>query len=244
VARASGADLTSLHTIVPVRGPADGKSRLGVALDAEEREVLVLGLVARTLAVLADWRGCAVSRVVTSDDCLATIVRAIQPATRTTIAPAEVGLNGALRAARDAAVADSATAVLLLPADLPLLSVAALDTLLGAADAALAAGNGRPVVVVAPADARGGTNALLLSPPGVIEPTFGEASLEAHVRAAAAANASLQLVVDPALGFDLDTPDDLLRLDLDRQLEIERLGEAAGARGRGRDAATAAVEVG
>ena len=82
------------------------------------------------------------------------------------------------------------------------------------ADAALAAGGGRPVVAIAPADARRGTNALLLSPPDVIEPQFGDASLEAHLRAAAEADASVQLVVDPALGFDLDTPDDLERLDL------------------------------
>ena len=106
-----------------------------------------------------------------------------------------------------------ATAVLYLPADLPQVTTEALDGLLDAADAALAAGSGRPIVVVAPADARVGTNALLVAPVDTIDPLFGEASLEAHVRAAALADASVQLVHDPALGFDLDTPDDLERLE-------------------------------
>jgi 2-phospho-L-lactate guanylyltransferase (CobY/MobA/RfbA family) len=116
--------------------------------------------------------------------------------------------------------------MLILPADLPLLDVAALDRLLEGADASLAAGNGRPIVVIAPSDARGGTNALLLSPIGIITPQFGEGSLEAHLRAAAAAEASVQLIIDPALGFDLDTPEDLERLDAETVLGIERLGEA------------------
>ena len=135
------------------------------------------------------------------------------------------GLNDALRAGRDAAVAAGATAVLMLPADLPLLNAASLDRLLAAADATIAAGNGGPVVVIAPADARTGTNALLLSPPRIIEPQFGPESFAAHLRAAAAADASVQVVDDASLGFDLDTPDDLERLELVRRLELEALGD-------------------
>ena len=135
------------------------------------------------------------------------------------------GLNAALRAGRDAAVAAGATAVLMLPADLPLLNTASLDRLLAAADATIAAGNGRPVVVIAPADARTGTNALLLAPPRVIQPHFGPESFAAHLRAAAGADASVQIVDDPLLGFDLDTPDDLERLDLARRLELEAIGD-------------------
>jgi 2-phospho-L-lactate guanylyltransferase (CobY/MobA/RfbA family) len=98
--------------------------------------------------------------------------------------------------------------------------------LLDGADAALAAGNGRALVVVAPADARGGTNALLVTPPNLIDPKFGETSLEAHLRAAAQADATVQLVHDPALAFDLDTPDDLERLDTDTVLDLEHRGQA------------------
>ena len=91
---------------------------------------------------------------------------------------------------------------------------------------ALAAGNGHALIVVAPADARGGTNALLISPPALIDPQFGDHSLEAHLRAAALADATVQLVVDPALGFDLDTPDDLERLDTNTVVDLEHRGQA------------------
>ena len=63
---------------------------------------------------------------------------------------------------------------------------------------------------------------LLLSPPDAIAPGFGPASLERHLRAAEAAGASTQLVVDAALGFDLDTPDDLALLGPDRLAELMR----------------------
>jgi 2-phospho-L-lactate guanylyltransferase len=213
-------DLSSLHVIVPIRGAGAGKSRLGDVLDPEERSALVLGMLTRTLSVL----GASLIWVVTSDPDAAHVARR---ADRVDVVddPQSDGLNGALRAASVAATASGATAVLFLPADLPLVSQPALDALLEAADATLAAGKGRPIVVIAPADARSGTNALLLSPPGVIEPAFGPQSLEAHLRAGAAVDASIQLVIDPALGFDLDTPDDLLRLEAASLLELQRLGE-------------------
>ena len=47
------------------------------------------------------------------------------------------------------------------------------------------------------------------------------------MRAAAEVDASVQLVDEPALGFDLDTPDDLERLDVARLVELQRLGQQA-----------------
>jgi 2-phospho-L-lactate guanylyltransferase len=220
------ADLSVIHVVVPLRGIESGKSRLGQALDAEEREALVLGLLDRTLGVIAGWPPAQRIYLVTGDAATGELARRARPALTVLTEPGEGGLNAALRGARDAAVDAGATCVLMLPADLPLLDVAALDRLLDGADAALAAGKGHALVVVAPADARGGTNALLVTPPTLIDPAFGEASLEAHLRAAALADATVQFVSDPQLGFDLDTPDDLERLDTDALLELEQRGQA------------------
>jgi 2-phospho-L-lactate guanylyltransferase len=226
------ADLSSLRVVVPVRGTGVGKSRLGEALDPEERQALVVGMLLHTLSVLADWPAARATHVVSGDPLIRRLVRwsssrarAIRESTPPNAITAS--LNDALIAGRDQAVRSHATAVLYLPADLPLLSATALDSLLYAADAALAAGSGRPIVVVAAADARTGTNALLVAPPLTIDPHFGEASLEGHMRAAAAAEASVLLVNDPALSFDLDTPDDLERLDAGRLVELQALGQSA-----------------
>jgi 2-phospho-L-lactate guanylyltransferase len=221
------ADLSRLHVVVPVRGSGVGKSRLGGALDPEERLALVVGMLVQTLATLSAWPAVEAVHVVTADPLVRRLVRASDTGTHAIADEDTNDLNEALIRGRDRAISRGASAVLFLPADLPQLTTEALDGLLEAADAALAAGSGSPIVVVAPADARVGTNALLVAPPDTIDPLFGEASLEAHARAAAVADASVQLVHDPALGFDLDTPDDLEHLDTIRLLEIQALGQAA-----------------
>lgn len=217
-------DFSQLHIVVPLRSLASGKTRLGGAIDAEEREILLRGMLRRTLAVVSGWPASRAIHLVSSDPALLveTVVDLSTP-----IRPLlqhQGGLNEALRMGRDHALAAGATAVLMLPADLPLLAVESLDRLVEAADAALAAGSGGPVVVIAPSDARNGTNALLLSPPTVIEPCFGLDSFEAHLRAAARADAALQVVDDPLLGFDVDTPEDLERLESALMRELSRLG--------------------
>jgi 2-phospho-L-lactate/phosphoenolpyruvate guanylyltransferase len=217
--------LEPLHAVVPVRTLSGSKARLGLALDAEEREELVLGLLRRTLAVLGAWAPARTVHLVSPDATLLGAV-ATHPRVRRQTQAGE-GLNAGIRQARDAAAREGAASLLVMPIDLPLLSVEALERLLTAADATLAAAHGGPLVVIAPADARGGTNALLLSPVDVIEPAFGPDSLAAHVRAAAGVGAAVQLVADPELGFDLDTPDDLERLDPARLRELVALGSDA-----------------
>lgn len=211
------ADLSHLHVVVPVRALSDGKRRLSGVLAPDRRAALVDGLLRRTLSVAAGWPAAEATYVVSPDPAVMPIARA--GGARPLLQPGD-GLNDGILAARAAAVDGGATAILVLPADLPVLEAAALEAILEAADAALAAGAGQPVVVIAPADARSGTNALLLAPPDAIEPGFGPGSLERHLRAAAAAGASTQLVVDAALGFDLDTPDDLALLDAERLAQL------------------------
>ncbi len=67
-ARVSAAgDLSSLHVVVPVRGLAEGKTRLGETLDAEERETLIVGLLHRLLEILAGWPPSRRTHVVSDD---------------------------------------------------------------------------------------------------------------------------------------------------------------------------------
>lgn len=220
------ADLSRIHVVVPLRTLEGGKTRLGGALDAEEREELILGMLRRLLACLREWGGAAGVHVVSPDPAVLAVAAASGASTVAQPAEPATGLNEALVLGRAAALARGCTALLVLPADLPLVSAEAIGRLVEAADAALAAARGGPIVAITPADARRGTNALLLSPPGVIAPAFGDDSFEAHLRAAEAAGASLQVVVDPALGFDLDTPEDLERLGPEEIAALQALGRA------------------
>ncbi len=218
--------LEPIHIVLPLRTVSGGKARLGEVLDAEEREELVLGLLLHTLAVLGEWQACRRIHLVSPDPVLDAATR--QAGVEVTVHRQEgEGLNEGIRLGVSAARVEGAASLLVLPGDLPLLSVEALDELVLAADAGLVAAAGGPLVAVAPADAGGGTNALLLRPPDIIAPAFGPGSFEAHLRAAEAAGAAVQVVGDPVLGFDLDTPDDLERLDPTRLRQLTELGRAA-----------------
>ena len=225
---ADATQLAPLHVVVPMRTVSGGKARLGGALDAEEREELVLGMLRHTLDVLSRWEACDRIHVISPDRTLLAAARVAlagvaRPTLQTTEQTGE-GLNEAIRLAISSARVSEAESLLVLPSDLPDLSLASLEELLLAADAAQAAAAGGAMVTIVPADARGGTNALLVKPVDVIEPAFGSGSFEAHLRAAAAADAAVQVVTDSALGFDLDTPDDLELLPPARLRELMELG--------------------
>ena len=206
------ADLSRTWALVPIRGLETAKTRLGGDLDAEERRDLVVDLLRRTLVATRDARRVAGTIVVTMDPAAAGIARDHGAIGLVERAP---GLNGAILAARSLAIARGATAVLVLPADLPAIDATAVDAVVAAAAAAGAAESRGATadaqgVVVLVADRHGaGTNALLVSPPRLIDPMFGVASLELHRAAAAGAGARF-VEIGGALALDVDTPDDLV----------------------------------
>jgi len=187
--------------IVPVGSLERAKSRLGAVLDAEERRDLVLRLADRTIRAAVGTAGVTETLVITPDDEVRDLAsragaRPLRQRSR--------GLNDGLREARDEALAGGATAVLILPIDLPAISPVAIRDVLATA------GRESPPLVAIVGDRHGrGTNALLLAPPDVIDVHFGGDSHDAHVAAASEAGAAL-LELDGPLSIDLDTPDDLL----------------------------------
>ena len=189
---------------MPIRGLETAKSRLGDELDAEERLELVTELLRRTLVATRDATLIDGTVVVTMDGDAAEMARRHDAIGLVESAP---GLNEAIEAARSVAVARGATAVVVLPADLPAVSSAAVDALVSAAADWGSAPEGFVALV---GDRHGaGTNALLLTPPAVIAPAFGLASRAAHGRAATAAGARFVELPSP-LSFDVDTSEDLL----------------------------------
>jgi 2-phospho-L-lactate guanylyltransferase len=112
-------------------------------------------------------------------------------------------LNTALLVASEWAQEAGASSLLILPADLPLITTSAVAELLAAGE--------RAHVVVAPTH-DGGTGALLLRPPAAIPPSFGPKSYKRHLGLARERNLSVETVRHEAFLYDLDTPDDLQRL--------------------------------
>jgi 2-phospho-L-lactate guanylyltransferase len=190
--------------IVPVGSIERAKSRLGAVLDAEERRDLVLRMAARTIRAAVASPEIDETLVVTPDDEVREL--AVTAGARP-IRQRSRGLNDGLREAREDAIAGGATAVLILPIDLPRVSPQAVSELVSTAL------DRHPPVVVIVGDRHGrGTNALLLTPPDVIDVHFGGDSHDAHEAAAASAGATF-VELDGPLTIDLDTPDDLLLVE-------------------------------
>ena len=73
-----------------------------------------------------------------------------------------------------------------------------------------------------------GTNALLLTPPDAMTPSFGEGSRKRHTELATAQGATPEVVEVASLALDIDTPEDLE--ELTEMLATTR-GRAAHTRG-------------
>jgi 2-phospho-L-lactate guanylyltransferase len=92
--------------------------------------------------------------------------------------------------------------VLIVPADLPLITPEDVRLLLQRAQEP-------PVVVVVPDHRREGTNALLVCPAGLIDYEYGPGSFQRHCARALQAGARLEICELPSLALDMDLPEDL-----------------------------------
>ena len=181
--------------ILPVKTFGRAKQRLGRAFS--DRPALAAAMVADVLETLASLPALDEVIVVTAEPAAAELAR--RAGARVVADPVEAGQSAAALLGITAAVADR---VLLVPGDCPSLDAGELTALLA---------HSEPVVIVP--DRHGqGTNALLLTPPDVLAPAFGEGSVARHAALAAAAGATLRVVDVPSLGLDIDTAEDLAAL--------------------------------
>ena len=199
----------TLWAIVPVKPLRRGKSRLAGMLTEDERTVLNQELLEHTLKILSGLKELDQVLVVSRDPHALTIAR--NHGAKTVQEDGQPHLNTALARATVMAQVHSIRGILVLPADLPLLTA---DDVLALIDRAAKP----PVVVIAPDRHGKGTNALLMVPAGQIEYDFGEGSFQRHCDRAKKSGARLEIVELPSLGLDLDLPEDL---EMIRRLKVE-----------------------
>jgi 2-phospho-L-lactate/phosphoenolpyruvate guanylyltransferase len=200
-------DPATTWAIIPVRGLERAKSRLGGPLDAEERVELVSRLLRRAIAAATGSARVAGAIVVSGDRAALELAR---DSGAIAIADLDRGLNPALDLARAEAIGRGATAIVVLPADLPWLDSGTLDAVLRTA--AEGERGPTPLVALVP-DRHGlGTNVMILTPPDAVAFAFGPGSRAEHATRAAAAGATYLELGGP-LDVDLDTADDLVMVE-------------------------------
>lgn len=190
----------TLWAIVPVKPLRYGKSRLAEVLTPDERMDLNRRMLAHTLDTLTAMPEIEHVLVVSRDQAALALAR--EYGARTVQENNSPQLNVALTRATVVAKNYATRGVLIVPADLPLITPEDVRVMLGRAV-------DPPVVVVAPDRRRNGTNALLVCPTGLIDYEYGPGSFQRHCERAHKAGARLEICELPSLALDMDLPEDL-----------------------------------
>jgi 2-phospho-L-lactate/phosphoenolpyruvate guanylyltransferase len=184
--------------LVAIKARAQCKSRLAGVLAPAARLQLVRVMLD---AVISAARGAQTLRqvlVVSPErDCVAAEIPVL--------ADTGGGLNGALSAAQMALHEFGCQELVVLPADLPHVTAADIDDLVRAGR--------RGGFAIAPDAAGVGTNALYLNSPEPFRFRFGPDSRRLHLEQAHGMGLNPQVVQLAGLEFDVDSPDDVRRLE-------------------------------
>jgi 2-phospho-L-lactate guanylyltransferase len=188
--------------VLPIKTYARAKHRLSEAVEVPDRRALAEAMVGDVLDVLPTVPGLDRVIVVTAEPRAAAAAR--DAGADVVHDPHEAGQSAAALLGVRAALEAGAGRVLLVPGDCPAIEPDEI--------AALLARQGPAGVVIVPDRHGAGTNALLLAPPDVIEPSFGPGSFARHAARAHAAQTKVRVAEIRSLGLDVDTPDDLRAL--------------------------------
>lgn len=187
--------------VVPVKAANCSKQRLSPVLTPDQRSTLARCMLRDVLDAVACERDLAGVALVMPDDGPADIGREF--GARVLREPREGGMCGAVSHAARILEAEGAGGVLVLPADIP--AVRPSDV-----DAMLALHRETQAVTLVEARRDGGTNAIVVSPPGAIAFRFGLRSAHAHREEARRRCVPAIDLVLPRVQLDIDEPEDLL----------------------------------
>ncbi|HRN68806.1 MAG TPA: 2-phospho-L-lactate guanylyltransferase [Promineifilum sp.] len=208
----------TIWAIIPVKPLHDSKRRLAHLLSAEARAELIHHFLDNLLATLNDVPGIDRVLVVTGDAEATALAQNHGAAVLLETEPS--GLNEAATRGAALAARQGATAVLILPADLPFARVEDIEQMLAPLPTAPLPTDllttaplpttHHPLLAITGDETEEGTNALLLAPPGDFTFHYGPGSYHAHLNEAAARGRTTCIINAPGLRFDLDTEGDWL----------------------------------
>jgi 2-phospho-L-lactate guanylyltransferase len=189
--------------ILPVKPFDDAKERLATGLAADQRRLIAEAMVRDVLAALSRAHEVDGIVVVSAEPKLAGIAGDIADAI---IPDQRTGHSDAALAGVAWAIENGFKRVVMIPGDCPLLDAVELDDLI------IRTREDRIEFAVIPDRMGTGTNALVISPPDAVSPSFGPDSRQRHIAMGLAASRRVAEHEVPSLALDLDTADDLMEL--------------------------------
>jgi 2-phospho-L-lactate guanylyltransferase len=204
--------------ILPIKSFHEAKQRLAEDMTPGERRVLAEAMFSDVLVALRRAQSVASVIVVTADAGAQQIAGGYGAVV---LDDDDSGHNPAAQRGITRTLELGADRALLVPGDCPLIDPDEIDRLIAEAPDVRSA-------LIVPDRHGTGTNALLLTPPGALAPSFGPDSCRRHQQAAQANDTTGEVVRVPSLALDVDVPEDL---DALRDALADRHGGAAHTRG-------------
>jgi 2-phospho-L-lactate guanylyltransferase len=190
--------------LLPVKPFSEAKSRLASVLSEAQRQALARMLWIRTFAAIRE--SVFFPRILVISREAEVLEQAKRYHVETMREADGLDLNRILQDAAQKATAWGALSLLVVPVDLPLLTTTCLESLANRLPTS------DPAAAIVPDRHGTGTNVLFLAPPLLFPFQFGPSSSIRHQSASKAAGIEMQVLVDEALGLDLDLPEDLALL--------------------------------
>lgn len=190
----------SIWAIIPVKPLNRAKTRLSGVLNPEQRQQLAEMMFRHVLQAVREVPQVIGTLVISRDTKALAIAREYNA--RTVQESGAPELNAALTRATQVVAGWRGDAVLVLPADLPLVTAEDISSV-------VALGNDPFSVVIATDQEQDGTNALLIRPPGLIHFAFGPGSFHRHVQLSREAGVEPKVYRSDRLALDIDLPVDL-----------------------------------
>lgn len=198
-----------LWAIVPAKLATSAKERLGPVLSPVLRERLARAMLSDVLHALTGCPQIGETLVVSRDREALALARdrgalGLEEQTRD-------GLNASISEAISYSAQRGATAAVIAMGDLPLLESADVSAAIDRAPA-------RGVVLVPSRDGTG-TNLVVTRPTELLVPQFGPGSLEKHLAQIRRREIEPIVYDCPGAALDVDTPDDLARLEVSPRIQ-------------------------
>ncbi len=190
----------NLHTITPVKSLKETKRRLAPILSEEQRRRLTFHMLADLAQTLTKAKTVKQRLLISSDREI--LSRAGGLGFKPLAEDADRGVNAAVALGIRHSLDSGAEAVLVLPADIPLVTVEDLEVM-------VRLGSRKPSLVLTPSQRFNGTNALLLHPPNLIETCYDADSFRGHLTAAEALGLKAKVYLSARVMLDLDLPEDV-----------------------------------
>jgi 2-phospho-L-lactate guanylyltransferase len=197
-----------LWALVPVKALTSAKQRLQHYL-GPEREELAMAMLTDVLDALATSEAVVHTALVTADPRVAEL--ALQRGLLLVEENGNCEMNVAIALGVDAIRQNGGRRVVIVHADIPLLTGTELDRMAGVFQQR-ASGCAGELIAISPSADRGGTNCLFMDVKHPFEFSYGANSFTLHCASADARGAQVVALDSPTTAMDIDEPEDVATL--------------------------------